>query len=386
MRVALMALAEDGVEPVRLGGRPVAWHQLQAALGLGCERIVCLVDVPGPALAQIQREAEARGVKFSAIANSRALSGLVNAADTLFVFAPGVLPDREWLNQALGARAGIASLPAERATEQGFERIDRDRAWGGVLATRGDAVEALAALPHDADPIAGLLRVALQRGGRCVDVPERWLDDGRWAMLGDVKSARRVEAGWQVRHVPPPAVTRPGEALAHIIARTLLPGSANRPRLAPSLRIGGIVLAVAGGVAGYFGSTVGGLVALLLAALVGEVGERLARFARAGAGAAPSRRWSDVREGVLDLALVAIAASPEAFASWSAPFTALVLAAAMRLAREGAAPVPLRPFGDRIVVLGVVTLAAIAGGFVPGMAAIACMALGLRLFWPTDRG
>ena len=51
MRVALMALTEEGGVPVRLGGRPVAWHQLQAALALGSERVVCLADAPGPALA-----------------------------------------------------------------------------------------------------------------------------------------------------------------------------------------------------------------------------------------------------------------------------------------------------------------------------------------------
>lgn len=382
MRVALMALTEDGAQPVRLGGRPVAWHQVQAALALGCERIVCLAEGPGPGLAAIQREAEARAARFSAISHPRALSGLINAADTLFVFAPGILADREWLAQALGARAGIASLPADGAVERGFERIDRERAWGGVLAIRGDAVEALSLLPPDADPIAGLLRVALQRGGRCVEVPEHWLDEGRWALLGDVAAAQRVEAGWQARHVPAPSLDRPGEALAHRLARLALARTADRPRVAPAIAAGGTALAAAGGVAGYLGMTVAGLATLALGTLASAVGDRLGRFMRAGAGESPGRRLGHVRDAVIDLALVAIAASPLEFAGWYAPFAALVLVAAMRLAQEDAAPRPVRVFGDRIVMMTLLFAAGIAGGFVPAMAALGLIALAARIFWP----
>lgn len=386
MRVALMAMTDEGGAPVRLGGRPIAWHQMQAALALGCERVVCLAAAPGPALAALQREAEEREVKFSAIAQPRALSGLVNAADTLFVFAPGVLPEREWLAQALGARAGIASLPADRAVELGFERIDRERAWAGVLSTRGDAVEMLTALPPDADPIAGLLRIALQRGGRCVDVPQKWLDDGRWALLGDVSAAHRVEAAWQARHVPSPQADRPGEVLAHRLARALLPQAAMRPQLAPALAFGGMALSVGGGIAGYLGNTLPALVAVTVAALISGTGERLGRFDRAGAGVPPSRRLAEIRDAIVDLSLVAIAASPQEFAGWPVPFTALVLVAAIRLAREDDAPAPMRPFGDRVLVTALLTLATAAGGFALSMAAASLIALALRLFWPGRRG
>ncbi len=380
MRVALMAMTQEGAEPVRLGGRPVAWHQLQAALALGCERVVCLAESPGPELAALQREAEARDAKFSAIAHSRALSGFISAADTLFVFAPGVMPDREWLTQALGARAGIAVLSADEAVERGFERIDRDRAWGGVLATRGDSVEALALLPPDADPIAGLLRVALQRGGRCVEVPEHWIDEGRWVVLGDNAAAQRLERSWQARHVPAPGLDRPGEAAAHAIARVLAPRVTGRPVLAPGLAIGGMVLAAAGGAAGYFGYILAGLVALVVGALASETGERLGRFARAGSGTTSPRRLAEVRDAVLDVALVATAASPQEFAGWHAPFVALVLVAAVRLLREKGTPRALRVLGDRILVFLGLGVAATFGGFVPAMAATGLVALAGRLF------
>ena len=83
---------------------------------------------------------------------------------------------------------------------------------------------------------------------------------------------------------------------------------------------------------------------------------------------------------------MAIAASPELVAGWPVPFTALVLVAAIRLAREGDAPAPMRPFGDRVLVTALLTLAATAGGFAPSMAAAGIIALALRLFWPARRG
>lgn len=381
-----MQVTDDGGAAVRLGGRPLVWHQLQAALALGCERIVCLAQSPGSVLAGLQHAAEGRDAKFHAIAHCRALSGLVSVADTLFVFAPGVLPDREWLVHTLGARAGIAVLPADGAVERGFERIDRERAWGGVLVTRGDAVEVLASLPPDSDPIAGLLRVALQRGGRCVEIPPPWLDDGRWALLTDGALARRVEESWQARHVPAPALARPGEALAHRLARALLPRVADQAMFAPGLAIGGTALAVAGGGAGFAGYTPGGLAALTIGTLLALAGERLGRFARAGSGDAAPTRLAAGRDALFDLALIGVAASPEQFAGWTVPFVATVLVAAIRLAREDEAPPAIRPLGDRALVFGLLAAAAAAGGFAPAAATIGLLALAGRLFSRPGRG
>ncbi|MGX7952610.1 hypothetical protein ACWPM1_08590 [Tsuneonella sp. HG249] len=385
MRVALIALTEEGETPVRIGGRPVAWHQLQAVLALECEKVVCLARGPSPVLAALQREAEAREVKFHASAQSSALPGLVGAADTLFVLAPGTLADRGWLTQALGARAGVAVLDAEGAVQRGFERIDLEHAWAGVLAVRGDAVEALADLPPDADPISGLLRVALQRRGRRVEVPRGWLDEGRWAMLGDSAAAKRVEESWHERHVPAPAFDRPGEAIAHRLARWLLPRLADTSALVGVLAVGGSLLAVLGGAAGYAGYSVAGLLALTAGTLISSVGERLGLFARAGSGTKAPKRAIEVRDAMLDLSLIAIAASPFELAGWTGPFVAAVLILTLRLSREDEAPRAVRPFGDRFSVYGVLTSAAVAGLMVPFAAGLALIALSLRLFWPKPR-
>ena len=382
MRIALISMMNGSAGEVRLAGHPLAWHQLQAAIALACERIICLAEVPGPDLAALQRDAERRGLAFHAVTHHRALSGLVNAGDTLVAFAPGVLPDRDWLAQAFGARAGVAVLPAEGAIEQGFERIDRERAWAGVLSTRGDAVEALTVLPPDADPIGGLLRVALQRGAGAVNVPDKWLDDGRWALVRSQPKAEQYQAAWYLRHVPAPALDRPASALAHRIAWGLVDRMRNAASSALGFIAGGSLIAVGSAVAGYLGHTVAGVAGLTVAAALMAVGSALAQLARAGSGE-KERSWlGEARHALLDLTLVAIAASPSEFEGWSVAFAALVLIAVIRLGSEAEAPRPLHPFSDRTLVFAVLAIASASGAFGLTMAGLGLLGLALRLFWP----
>lgn len=380
MRIALISMTAEGAADVRLAGHPLAWHQLQAAIALTCERIVCLADRPGPELAALQREAERRGATFHAVTHHRALSGLVRAADTLLVFAPGVLPDRDWLAQVFGARAGVSVLSAERAVEQGFERIDRDRAWAGVLATRGDAVEALGVLAPDADPIAGLLRIALQRGAAAIEVPEKWLGEGRWALVATPAAAAQYQSAWYERHAPVPSLDHPGEAAAHLAAKTLARRTENSSRVVTGFAAGGVVAAVAGAVAGYLGHTAAGIAALLGASGALALGSALGRLSRAGTGERPHARLQQARDALLDLSLIVIAASPSVFEGWSTAFAAVVLVATIRLAGEPGVPRAFRPFADRTLVLAILACGALAGVFPLTLAFIAVIGLFLRLF------
>jgi hypothetical protein len=380
VRIALISMTGESAAGIRLAGHSLAWHQVQTAIALACERVICLADRPGLELAAVQREAERRGATFHAITHHRALSGLVRAADTLLVLAPGVLPDRDWLAQTFGGRAGVAVLPAEIAVEQGFERIDRDRAWAGVLATRGDAVETLGVLAPDADPIAGLLRVALQRGATAIEVPEKWLDDGRWALVASPAAADHYRAAWYQRHVPAPSLDRPAAALAHRAARSLVGRLSSAERAVTAFAGGGVVAALAGAVAGFLGHTGGGVGGLLVGSALMAVGSALGRLSRAGTGER-ARQWpAETRRALLDLSLVAIASSPGAFEGWTTAFAALVLIAVIRIASEPEAPRAFRPFSDRTLVFAVLALGAFAEVFPQALALLALFGLALRLF------
>ena len=124
MRVAILSAntaTGDGAAPVRglltIAGRSVAALQLELALRLGCERIVCLADGLNEGILPLLHRAEAAGASFHALAGARALSGLVKAQDELFIFAEGVVPDPPLVGELLGERSGIVALPAEAGVD-----------------------------------------------------------------------------------------------------------------------------------------------------------------------------------------------------------------------------------------------------------------------------
>ncbi|WP_095011089.1 hypothetical protein [Tsuneonella mangrovi] len=389
MRIALLsALGAQFGEPGRgllpFAGRTVLALQVDAAHALGCSRVVCLAETVGPEIAALQHQCDDFGIKFNAIAAHRSLSGLVSANDEVLVIAPGLVADHAWLKERFSDRAGVAVLPVESGLEHGFERIDRDRAWGGLLLVRGDAVESLTALPADGDAIAGLLRIALQRGVRAIPVPESALDDGRWSLVRSQAIATRLERQWLKQHVPSPAWTRPTEALGYRIAQFV--STRNRTRWLPNLMLSGsTALAVGAGLAGQSGRVAAGFLALLLAGLLAVVAQQLARFARAGGGS-KQRELLDFAFGViLDAALIAVSAGIMPEMRITGMLAASVVVAAMRLSREPEAPVWARPFGDRALVYFGALWAAVAGVPALGLAGIGIVGLFARLLKPFRR-
>ena len=99
MRVALLSMLDSAGEPgdghrafISFAGKTIARRQIELALSLGCERVVCLADNLGPGLITLQHEVEGAGAKFHVISKPRALCGLVYASDELIVLDDGVLP------------------------------------------------------------------------------------------------------------------------------------------------------------------------------------------------------------------------------------------------------------------------------------------------------
>lgn len=390
MRVALLSalgdkFGEPGAGLLPFAGRSVLALQIDAALALGCERIVCLAESAGPGIAALQRQAEDASARFHAIAAHRVLSGMVSSNDELVVLAPGLLADRSWLVERFADRQGVAVLPIESGLEHGFERIDRDRAWAGALVVRGDAVEALAALPPDGDPVAGLLRIALQRGVRAIPVPEAALDDGRWSLVRGAEQAMRLETRWLSRHIPAPGLGRPGEAIGYAAARFL--STRFRTALVPFALIGsGLALALGGAAAGWSGRLVAGLLALAAGAVCSSTGYHALRFARAGQAGRFLRIWPRAGAAALDIALLGLAAGMRDTDGWHGVYAALVVIAAVRLAGEPEAPRWARPFADRATVFGLAFVGAIAAGPLVALAAIGVCGLFSRLVKPFHRG
>ncbi|OBX20315.1 hypothetical protein A9995_00870 [Erythrobacter sp. QSSC1-22B] len=219
MRIAILtALADD---PDRKGrkrafrifaGRSILSHQLDCAIDLGCESVACLVGGLGQDVIACQHRAEAAGVRFQAIEDIRRLSGLVKADDDVFVIADGLLPSVDEAVRLLGERSVVLTFPADPALALGFERIDGDCAWSGMLRTRGQSVERLSDLPPDAEAASALLRIALQAGTRQAPLDPALLANGDWLLRADPPTLLAREKRWIAGKVSPVSFAAPGLA------------------------------------------------------------------------------------------------------------------------------------------------------------------------------
>ena len=196
LRTALLSAverSEDGTPRafLELGGRTILVWQADLAISLGCERIVCLAQGPTPELLELQQELEEKGLSFQLIRGSLQLVSLLSADQDILVLADGLVFDRELAHAAIGDKRGIAALPAEEGIAAGFERIDANRAWAGLLVARANIVERLADMPPDVDTISLILRLALQAGVPVVLCDKQHLDSGN-VLIGNGEAEKAV--------------------------------------------------------------------------------------------------------------------------------------------------------------------------------------------------
>lgn len=228
LRIALLSSVErtpDGALRAfqRIGGRTVIAWQADLARELGCERVICLCGGSSPDLIELQREVEAAGLKFNMIRGPLHLVGLATADQDIVVFADGLVIDRALALELLGDRRGILALPADAGIAAGFERIDAEHAWGGVLVARANIVEQLADLPPDSDTVSLLLRLALQAGTRRMAVAKDRLDSGELLLALDQTELSRREKALLDLGGGRPHWLAAGQAGANWLARRLAP-------------------------------------------------------------------------------------------------------------------------------------------------------------------
>lgn len=207
-----VAVVNPGFLPI--AGHSIARHQLGLALALGCTRIVVHAEMLTAEIVEIQHAAEARGARFHIITAARALVGLVAAEDELFVFAEGFLAMPAEARRLLDEAPGVLVLPVEAGVAAGFERIDINHAWAGALRMPGRIVAGLGDLPADWNPVAALLRLAVQARLALRAVPQALLERGRWRLVRTEDDAHAAENDWLAQHTAADHVRSPGEWLA----------------------------------------------------------------------------------------------------------------------------------------------------------------------------
>lgn len=260
---------------LRFAGQSVAARQIDLALHLGCERIVCLVEDIGHEVIALQEIARAGGARFNAVSGGLSLLGQVTSGDEIIAFADGILPQAEAVERHLGEKPGVLVLPAEGAVEQGYERIDAEWAWAGVLRARGSIVEGLSQLPADIDPVSALLRIALQRGSRIVP-----LDGGKarrvgWLLATSEGVLVEHEDRYLRDHAPRASFLRPARALADRIALWLAPAALDRDRSGAPFVWSGMAAGAAALGLGIYGWPLWGMGLLALASFIKAIGDTL---------------------------------------------------------------------------------------------------------------
>ncbi len=347
MKIALLSTMESvavsGGDPrafLKLAGRSIIQHQLECALALGCEKIVCQAFGLSQELIELQHLTEKSGAQFQVLSGPRGLSGIVRATDELLVIADGVVPDRALAEKLLGDRPAVLVFPADEGIAAGFERIDREYAWAGLFMVRGSAVERLADLPPDADPIAGLLRIALQTSTRIASMPPGILSGREWGLVQSEPDAAEFETVWLSRHVRPAPFIAPSLAFADRTATVLMKRSNAKKFGSNAILASAAGLSAIAGLTGWLWQPMAGMALAGLAYLVVRTGgalrsiEGIGRAAHYGSGMVASGL------GVgLDVLLVCLAglASPGP----NRPVAILSVAALVLALRLGAV-LPLR--------------------------------------------
>lgn len=385
MRVALISEGEgegagagEGTRtPLRVAGRTVVRRQVDLALELGCERIVCLARGPSPQIVQLERTAEKADARFHAIAGARQLAGLIKAADELLVIAPSLLADAELVAGALGGRPGILTLPAERGVAAGHERMDGEAAWAGAMLLPGALADRLADLPPDSDPFSSLLRIAMQTGTRRILLAPSALDHGELTFIGDGPARDRAEKAWLDRAKGAAGWKRPASAAVRLGARLLAPRLLVYERVVPALIAIGSLLAATGAVAAWYERPAAALGVLALAAAAFLGADTLRHFQRPRQHRPAGRKIADWAVDAL-FVTIAVLASPRD--PQVALFSAATAILALRLVRLHGAAAPTAPFGDRILFFAFAAMAAAVGKLLPGLQVYAVAALACELF------
>lgn len=366
MRIALLSLIgrlDDGkgesVANTCLAGITIAQRQLDLALSLGCERIICLMRPGEDPPSSLAHAMASEDRKISAISEARGLLGLVGSSDELLVIADGLVAANSTAAAELGKGNGVLGFPVDAGIAKGFERIDLNYAWAGILMMPGSLVERLTQLPPDCDTISSLLRIALQGQVPIRNLPETLLEEGRWALIQDEGDFTEFESQWFSQHLASPRKFAPGRALAAAILRRIVPRVIDaklRPRL---LLVVGSLLALAGVAAAFYGYGAIAMAACGTGWLLSLMGRALGRMLQSGLTVGKGDdRTANYVAGWIDLCFLASLALSVTGTALDRLFPAFSLLALLYLSAEVVSDKWRELTQDRLVLAIVLTAAA----------------------------
>ncbi|WP_128892695.1 hypothetical protein [Erythrobacter sp. HKB08] len=386
MLTALLSARATTGEPsefiadMRIGADSLVAHQVRQAVEIGCERIICLADMPRGALLEAQHIAEKAGVTFQTARSANDLSRLVRADDRVVVLAEGLMPDTELLASALAKGQFVAGFDAEPAIQRGFERIDLTRAWGGALAVRGTVFERLQDLPDDIDILSALLRIALQADVKSLRLSEDELVSGNWKLVRTSAEAAEIRQARLNSLLSPRHWLWPVKAVGERIGLEFARRGASRTVVGGATIVGLLALFGAPFVAATSYAWAG--FALLIVGLVIVAGSDLLDRATASGGETrASFVFKGVRRILADFSLAGCVVAAGAIGlERELVFAAIVLVLGLNLSDAINTRQPVPVLGDRGVVSAIMLAALATTAYLPIVQALGALFLLVGLF------
>lgn len=351
---------------VRVGGRALVQHQLDIAMAVGCERLICIVRSLEPEVIALQQRAERAGMLFHTVTAPRDLSALISAQDDVIVLYEGLLADPASARALIEQGQAVLVQPIETGLAAGFERIDINHAAAGLARIPGRLIEALVQMPPDCDVPSTLTRLALQAGIAKREVPVGARSGMAWQMITSEDQAHAIEHDWIAHKLGRDRAPSPGRRLVRLailgFASSLLhAGNASLTLVAATLA----VMALAVGAAWFEWAVLGFTLAAL--AWLCLVGATMLRRLEAPHAPGEARRDPGLTalDWLFDAVLVLLihwAAPPPAGAI---PLLALALPVTLLLLVRLASALPAVPgatlIGDRALLCLVFALCSVVG-------------------------
>ena len=369
LRIAVLAMTEPAgagfLLPrafLRVGGASLARHQLSLALTLDCQRVICIAHNLGAELISLQHDAEAAGIQFHVVHDSRGLARLVTAGDDVIVLADGLLVDVASARVLLNDGAAVLTQPVEAGLAAGFERIDLNNATAGAMHISGRFIDALANLPPDCDVVSALTRIALQGGVPMKEVPGDLRSGVRWRLVRDEAESHAIEGEWLRVHLGGKRSPAPGAFMARWLVQRMGPsllhgGSASRAGFGAALALALLALILA-----WFRMTGAGLMCCAIASVLVSAGNLLRQIERSVRGdhAAPIITGSALG-WLVDAAIVTVIVRDWPLQPWQTipdvTFAPVVLLLTIRLLARALPQNLVGWTGDRVVLCIVLSLA-----------------------------
>ena len=287
-------------------GRSIADRQVEFALSAGCDTIVLIGNGASDEAIALRHIAEKAGSRVQVAAGPHALGSLAGHRGSMLVMQPGLMPlDRHLADVATMGKGGIMVLPAGVGVEAGYERIDLDRAWAGLLVLPSELLLSLQQLPDDADAAAALLRIALQAGLPEFRLEEDALTEGSLVLVRDESDATAAEDRILARALTQVPVRSASQWLAKWVLQVGARRLVARPNSVAALLFGAMLLTVAGVAVGAIGHFYLGLAMIAVAVPVLDVGQGLGRLRSPSGSPAP---WLRALPLVVDVALCLVGA------------------------------------------------------------------------------